>query len=586
MGQDFWASPWVIAALVGAGLLVLGLVAIVLTTSVYKHVICLKYLFSGWKAVVPIVTALPAALGVFLLIVVFAIMDGFANDMREIARGTLADVIVDAHLEGIPYYDEYIRRIEKIEGVEVATPVITTLAVARIQPHREKYLGVELQVKPQVRQCIVFGIHPTDKAKLGRFLEYLEEKDRAKPELAADLLTVPEKYKKTWKAPHYGCIAGKGLIGWPKAEMKSEEIQHNADWRVLAVALAVAAGIVFLFLRQAARRRPGRRGWRVAAFLAAGATVALVITAIAIPVYPVVVEREQVDDFPLIDYGGELVVATIPIDPSGKIVTDPLTNLPKAQARGLELANIFKSNFWQADSEYVYVDFEVAQAMAGMQGQVRTADEPAVPARTSQIHIKVTDPARRKAVIAQLRREWNSLVDEHPDIGIMKIAFNTWEDQQKMILTVVEVEKGITVLMLGMMLLGFIVLIALVSYVLAYIKSRDVGILKAVGARDAGVGSLFLGYGFIIGLVGTALGLTMALLMLSNLDAIELWVNQALNIKVFPRDMYYFEHIPRHLSAQWCIFVTGTVLALSTLASMAGGLLATLKQPVEALRYE
>ncbi len=168
----------------------------------------------------------------------------------------------------------------------------------------------------------------------------------------------------------------------------------------------------------------------------------------------------------------------------------------------------------------------------------------------------------------------------------MHLSFNTWEDQQKLILTVVEVEKNVTVLMLGLMFLGFGVLIALISYVMAYIKSRDVGILKAVGARDAGVGSLFLGYGFIIGLAGMVVGMIAALLVIQNLDAIEIWVNDTLDIKVFPREMYYFEHIPRNLSVLWCVGVGASVLVLSTLASLAGGLLAALRQPVETLRYE
>jgi len=140
--------------------------------------------------------------------------------------------------------------------------------------------------------------------------------------------------------------------------------------------------------------------------------------------------------------------------------------------------------------------------------------------------------------------------------------------------------------MLGLMFLGFGVVIALISYVMAYIKGRDVGILKALGARDAGVGSLFLGYGFIIGLLGTALGMAGALVMIHYLDPIEIWVNRMLDVDVFPREMYYFEHIPRHVSAPWCVGVGVAVLAFSTLASMAGGLLAALRQPVESLRYE
>jgi len=150
----------------------------------------------------------------------------------------------------------------------------------------------------------------------------------------------------------------------------------------------------------------------------------------------------------------------------------------------------------------------------------------------------------------------------------------------------VEVEKYITALKLGLMFVGFGVLVAMISYIMVYIKGRDIGVLKALGARDAGVGSLFLGYGFVVGLIGVAVGMVGALLMLHYLDAIELWVDQTLHISVFPREMYYFERIPRHLEAGWCVAVGLGVLAISTVASLVGGVLAALRQPVEALRYE
>jgi len=198
----------------------------------------------------------------------------------------------------------------------------------------------------------------------------------------------------------------------------------------------------------------------------------------------------------------------------------------------------------------------------------------------------VTDPSQGPAVCEAVREAWRDLVQEKNLAAVPHLTVNTWEQQQHMILSVVAIERNIVTLMLGAMFIGFGVLIALISYVMAYIKSRDVGILKALGARDAGVGSLFLGYGFIIGLIGVAVGEAGALLMLHYLDLIEIWVNQTLGVDVFPREMYYFEHIPRNISAAWCVAVGLGVLALSTLASAAGGLLAALKQPVEALRYE
>jgi ABC-type lipoprotein release transport system permease subunit len=577
MLNEWLAWRWVIPATAAGVLLALALLAAVLHTPVYKHIICLKYLFCGWKAVVPMVSALPAALGVFLLILVFAIMDGFVAETREMTRGTLADIIVDAHMEGLPYYDDFVRRIENLEGVQAATPIIQTYAVIRVKP---RYAGI----RPIVRPCVVLGIRPSEKAEMGRFQEYLQ-RQRGSGYPAADLLKVPDYLAAPSQAPHPGCIAGVGVIGTPMPRAVAETVQAGAEWRVLLAFLTALAIVVFLFVWQASRRRPGRRLWRVAVLMWAEAVVALALEATLIPVTPTRVERTQVIDFPLVDYGGDIVVSTIPVRASGALDVEA-GGIPKVSSRVLTLVDTFKSGYWEADSTNVYVHFAAAQQMAGMDGQPPSDGKPGAAARASQIQVKVKDPAQASAVVKQIDRAWQAFVSDRPEVGLLHLTVNTWETQQRMILTVVEVERNITALMLGMMFLGFGILIALISYVMAYIKSRDVGILKAVGARDAGVGSLFLGYGFIIGLIGTAIGLVGALLMLHYLDPIELWVNSSLGIDVFPREMYYFDHIPRHLSVPWCVGVSLAVLVLSTLASMAGGLLAALKQPVEALRYE
>ena len=339
--------------------------------------------------------------------------------------------------------------------------------------------------------------------------------------------------------------------------------------------------LVALFLWRAARRRPGRFGWVVAAGLCALAFVGAAMTAVLWPVTEEEILRSQVVDFPLVGYGGRLVVSTIPVRPSGALETEP-GGIPKVQSRAFTVVDRFKSGFWESDSTHLYVAFDVAQEMAGMEGR----PDAGIPARTNQIHVRVSDTADGPAVCDRIRDAWRDLVDTRGLAAAPHLTVNTWEQQKHMILSVVEIERDIVTLMLGAMFIGFGVLIGLISYVMVYIKSRDVGILKALGARDAGVGSLFLGYGFIIGLIGVVLGETGALLMLHYLDAIEIWVNQTLGVDVFSREVYYFDHIPRNISALWCAGVGLGVLALSTLASAAGGLLAAMKQPVEALRYE
>jgi len=577
MWTEWLSSPGGMAVLAGGALVLAGLAAIVLASPVYKHILCLRYLFAGWKAVVPLVSALPAALGVFLLILVFAIMDGFVRDTREMTRGTLADIIVDAHMEGLPYYDDFLRRIDAVEGVESATPLIQTYAIIRVKPRIQA-------IKPIVRPCMVIGIRPEEKAKVGRFQQYLV---RQLPSAAdpASLLAVPPEYRRSGQPARSACIAGIGLIGTPWRTLVMEKGYENVGSRVLLCFMACVAFIIFLFVRQASRRNWGRRLWRVAMVAWALAVVALAAGAALIPVYEKPAERRQVIDVPLVDYGDDLLVSTIPIRPSGALERE-VGGMPKISEKVFALVDVFKSGYWEADSSHMYVDFAVAQQMAGMEGQPASDDKPAVPARTSQIQVKVRDPAEAQKVVEKIIGAWREFIRERPEAGLLQLSVNTWETQQRMILTVVEMERNITALMLGLMFVGFAVLIALISYVMAYIKSRDVGILKAVGAHDAGVGSLFLGYGFIIGVIGTVLGLGGSLLMIYYLDPLEVWVNTTFDINVFPREMYYFEHIPRHVSALWCVAVSGAVLVLATLASMAGGLLAALRQPVETLRYE
>ena len=577
MWAEWLSSPGWAAALAGGVLVLAGLAAIILVSPVYKHILCTRYLFAGWKAVVPLISALPAALGVFLLILGFAIMDGFVRDTREMTRGTLADIIVDAHMEGLPYYDEFMRRVESIEGVESATPLVQTYAIIRVKPRIQA-------IKPIVRPCMVIGIRPDEKAKVGRFQKYLIRQPPGSAD-PASLLAVPPGLRRPGESARPGCIAGLGLVGTPWRTLVLESGYENVGSRVLLCFMAGVAFIIFLFVRQASRRNWGRRLWRVAMVAWALAAVTIVVEAVLIPVYPMRLERRQVVDVPLVDYGDDLLVSTIPIRPSGALARE-VGGMPKISEKIFSLVDVFKSGYWEADSSHMYVDFAVAQQMAGMEGQPASDDKPAVPARASQIQIKVRDPAEAQQIVEKIGAAWREFVKARPEVGLLQLSINTWETQQRMILTVVEMERNITALMLGLMFVGFAVLIALISYVMAYIKSRDVGILKAVGAHDAGVGSLFLGYGFIIGVIGTVLGLGGALLMIYYLDPLEVWVNTTFDINIFPREMYYFEHIPRHISALWCVAVSGAVLVLATLASMAGGLLAALRQPVETLRYE
>src|SRR5205085_10777921 len=117
-------------------------------------------------------------------------------------------------------------------------------------------------------------------------------------------------------------------------------------------------------------------------------------------------------------------------------------------------------------------------------------------------------------------------------------------------------------------------------------KTKDIGILRALGASRAGVAWIWLRYGVAIGIVGGLLGGGIAYLIVTNINPIHEWLGRNLNIVIWNPKVYYFTMIPHQV--EWgkaiIVMVSGVV------ASIAGALIPALKaanmDPVKALRFE
>src|SRR5207245_2589494 len=97
----------------------------------------------------------------------------------------------------------------------------------------------------------------------------------------------------------------------------------------------------------------------------------------------------------------------------------------------------------------------------------------------------------------------------------------TWEDKQGALLAAISVERGILNVLLFMIVgvAGFGIL-AIFSMIVVE-KTRDIGILKALGASNRGVMAIFLGYGLLLGVVGAGFGTALGLTITFNLNGIE-----------------------------------------------------------------
>ena len=117
-------------------------------------------------------------------------------------------------------------------------------------------------------------------------------------------------------------------------------------------------------------------------------------------------------------------------------------------------------------------------------------------------------------------------------------------------------------------------------------KTRDIGILKALGASGGGVMTIFLAYGFSLGTVGCGAGLVLGLSFVRYIDDIRRFVEWITGREVFDPSIYYFQKIPTIIEPLTIAWIISGALAIAVLASILPARRAASLRPVEALRYE
>jgi lipoprotein-releasing system permease protein len=229
------------------------------------------------------------------------------------------------------------------------------------------------------------------------------------------------------------------------------------------------------------------------------------------------------------------------------------------------VVDYFQSEMSEYDSNYVFVPLDYLQHLRTMHDRV------------TSIQIKLKDYADAPAVVAALRR----LFPDDQQYGI-----ETWEDKQSPLLHAIAIEKGIlnVLLFLIIAVAGFGIL-AIFSMIVAE-KTRDIGVLKALGASNLGAMKIFLGYGLLLGAVGAGLGTLLGVLLTVHINEVEQFLSRLTGQDIFPRSVYYFDKIPTDLQSWTIVLVNVGAVGIAVLFSVLPALRAAMLHPVRALRYE
>ncbi|OPX20290.1 MAG: ABC transporter permease [Desulfobacca sp. 4484_104] len=265
------------------------------------------------------------------------------------------------------------------------------------------------------------------------------------------------------------------------------------------------------------------------------------------------------DDLPLIAIGNQLaknlgvwVGSPIKIiSPLGTLT--PMGRVPRAKR--FQVGAIFHSGMFEFDSTLAYASIPKVQEFLGMTDKV------------TGIEIRVQDIYHANKLAAIIQEK----------LGAPYFT-RDWMQTNRSLFSALKLEKIAMFIILTLIVLVAAFNIASTLIMIVMEKTKDIAILKSMGATRQSIMRIFMLEGMIIGVVGTVLGLTLGFGLCALLRRYEF-------IKL-PSDVYYISTLPVKLQGWDIAWITGAALLISFIATLYPSWQASRLDPVEAIRYE
>jgi len=233
--------------------------------------------------------------------------------------------------------------------------------------------------------------------------------------------------------------------------------------------------------------------------------------------------------------------------------------------RELTVVGIMEVGHQQLDSSMLLSTLRTMQELYGMGRMVHGFNVRIAPG---------LDPDRQAALI-------NSSLPQHSGM-----TAKSWMDLFQEFLWVLQLEKNMMLFILLFVVLVAAFLTMSLLLVLVFKKTREIGLLRALGAGRGGIALCFSLQGVLIGVAGTGLGLILGFTALHfRNDAVWLLTRFTGSQEIMAR-FYQFSQLPAHSETLDVVVIVLSAIALSTLAGLVPALLAARMKPVEALRSE
>ncbi len=566
----------------------------------YKIFLCFRYLTRKGIVLFPV---LAVWLCVMMLIIVNSIMTGFVNRVRDAGRSLMGDVVIQSDsMAGFPYYRQIQKQLALLPQIKASTPVISGYGLFNLP---------EFQVNTGVQ---VMGVEADSESKVSSFGSSLFWQYKAPMQAVQDLRGVgfPASRKKLL------AYAQKRLLAAAKVE--------HARQQAFADLKPVSSHAWFASIRQhwqviahedyqqaVYKENRADRDLRMVQALPNRSFVnAAALRKAMVPLAPTFVPPPQAANRYMTASDEPKSGCVIGVDlglykrdrfghyhrPPGVrfspviITMVPVTikaTLAQPQSRRFVIVDDSRTRVYAVDSKTVYIPFHVAQKMAFMQRQ-DLLDGGVRPGRCSEIQVLVRHDSSEVNILAA-RKAIAHVVHQlellHPQMEIAGIRVRTWDQVQAEYIRAVDNERNMITFLLGLMSLVVVIVIFLIFYMLVRDKTRDIGIIKAIGGSEEGLGVIFILYGMLISSAGAILGLFTGVWFVRNDNWIHdhiLW--RIFGISIWNRKIYVFSKIPDQIDPHAVMWIVIFAILAGLLGALIPAIIAARQDPVEALRYE